>query len=276
MQFKTKNTRSKDGAKIVYKVNRFENGPFVVFLHGLGGGLNVWEREIQHFHKNGVSTIAIDLRGHGLSDRSSTDGFYKIENFINDVESVLENESPKSYSIVGHSLGGMLGLGVASKKPIGLKNIVLIDAVYKSPSSKIDKYQHPMLNSFLNFFIKTLPDIKTSGRENYKKFIGTGDFNILRSVDDILHVSLRDYFLICKQLLGEDEARILNRVTVPTLIIQGESDKLVKKDVAYKLKRLIKKSELKLIKNEDHLLILNDVKDIVREIDNFFVKHKFI
>src|SRR5512138_2779057 len=75
----------------------------LVFIHGLGGQAMQWQYQLQHASlENRV--IAIDLRGHGLSDAPASG--YTIDQLIADLETALTLLKVKGkFILVGHSFG---------------------------------------------------------------------------------------------------------------------------------------------------------------------------
>lgn len=101
-KYEGKHIKSFDGTKIYYEVGPGGKDNCIVLLHGLGGDLSAWDKEKDYFQNEGVSTISIDLRGHGYSDRSDKEDFYKFTSFAKDVLEVMHEERFHNYSLVGH------------------------------------------------------------------------------------------------------------------------------------------------------------------------------
>jgi pimeloyl-ACP methyl ester carboxylesterase len=80
----------------------------VVLVHGWTERLTLWGPVISALRGAGLRVVAYDLRGHGSSDPGA-DGDYAIERFGEDLEAVLRaNRSPATETVVaGHSLGGI-------------------------------------------------------------------------------------------------------------------------------------------------------------------------
>jgi pimeloyl-ACP methyl ester carboxylesterase len=103
---------SADGTRLHVVVLEPAAGPAdaatVVLAHGWTEQLSFWGPVIRLLHGRGLRTVAYDLRGHGSSGLAATDD-YSIERFGDDVEAVLAAaDAPADRLIVaGHSLGGM-------------------------------------------------------------------------------------------------------------------------------------------------------------------------
>src|SRR5512140_24717 len=95
-----------------------------VFIHGFGGEAEQWQYQLQHFLiENRV--IALDLRGHGLSDRPR--GGYDMPQLQRDLERALDVlDVPGKFVLVGHSFGGAVVTDYASAHPERVERLVLI------------------------------------------------------------------------------------------------------------------------------------------------------
>src|SRR5215510_5995997 len=95
-----------------------------VFIHGFGGQAEQWHYQLQKFSlENRV--IALDLRGHGLSDKPSRG--YDMAQIISDLETALTLLKVKGKIVlVGHSLGGAIVTEYALKHPDRVERLILI------------------------------------------------------------------------------------------------------------------------------------------------------
>jgi pimeloyl-ACP methyl ester carboxylesterase len=92
-----------------------EAAPRVLLLHGWAlDSLAAWHRVIPRLGV-GVGVVAVDLRGHGKSDRIR--GGLSVEDFADDVAAVLDSLGPGRYAVVGYSLGGMVAQALARRHP---------------------------------------------------------------------------------------------------------------------------------------------------------------
>lgn len=107
--------RSLDRTRIAYDVAG--KGPAVVLLHGgFIQSRRSWHEAgyVERLSKE-YTVIAIDLRGHGESDRPVTPEAYAPEKVIEDIKAVVSACAVSSYYIWGYSLGGTVGLQIASR-----------------------------------------------------------------------------------------------------------------------------------------------------------------
>jgi pimeloyl-ACP methyl ester carboxylesterase len=83
-----------------------------VFLHGTGCDTSDWQDTFGCLN-DGVRVIAMDFRGHGLSEVPA--GRFTIEDLADDVQALMAHLNLRRPLLVGHSLGGMVAMAVARK-----------------------------------------------------------------------------------------------------------------------------------------------------------------
>jgi pimeloyl-ACP methyl ester carboxylesterase len=71
--------------------------------------------------------MAVQLRGHGGSDEASG---YELHDYAADVVALLENHEPRPAILVGHSLGALIAMFIASTRPELVAGVVLEDPPY--------------------------------------------------------------------------------------------------------------------------------------------------
>ncbi|HTN53152.1 MAG TPA: alpha/beta hydrolase [Anaeromyxobacter sp.] len=101
--------------------------PALVFVHGLGGDLELWRAQLAHL-RTARRTVAWDLRGHGGSDRAR-DGVYTVDALAADLEAVLHALGIRRAVLVGHSLGGAVLTAFAGAHPDEVAGLLYLDAV---------------------------------------------------------------------------------------------------------------------------------------------------
>jgi len=88
-------------------------GPPLIFLHGLGSASSSYfPRGLRHPRLAGRRAILIDLLGFGFSDRPE-DFSYAIEAHAGIVGGLLDHLCLKRSVIIGHSMGGSIGIVIA-------------------------------------------------------------------------------------------------------------------------------------------------------------------
>ena len=101
-------------------------GTPLVFVHGFGNEAHIWDDAapaVADYYR----TVAVDLRGHGDSDRDP-ELRYDHESMARDVVAATEALEIRRFVLVGHSMGGRVAMRVAGKHPDRLAGLVIVDA----------------------------------------------------------------------------------------------------------------------------------------------------
>jgi pimeloyl-ACP methyl ester carboxylesterase len=100
-------------------------GPPLVLVHGLGGAASNWT-ELAPLLAERHRLLVPDLPGHGGS--SALPAVSGLEPFADRVALVAEREGMLPAPVVGHSLGGMVVLRLALRRPADVQALVLAGA----------------------------------------------------------------------------------------------------------------------------------------------------
>lgn len=117
-----------------YQLSGAPEGRKWVFLHGLMGFANNWQKVI-HYLAPTEYCLSYDQRGHGRSPKPSTG--YSVEDYAQDLETIINELGWQKIILVGHSMGGRNGLHFCYKHPDRIEKFVLVDI---SPNSKPENY----------------------------------------------------------------------------------------------------------------------------------------
>ena len=96
--------------------------PPLILLHGTGGHAECYTRNLIQ-HGTHFDTYAIDLVGHGYSDKPSFP--YEIDTYVEHVRAVIDTLGFAKIRLSGESLGGWIGARFALKYPTRVERLVL-------------------------------------------------------------------------------------------------------------------------------------------------------
>ncbi|KAI9090022.1 Alpha/Beta hydrolase protein [Phlyctochytrium arcticum] len=101
--------------------------PVMVFIHGMGAQAGQWSAQLQHFSQT-ANVLAVDLVGHGKSEKSRWEEAYTSESLTQDLVAVLEMYKYKaeSYILVCHSYGCNLGAFLYPHFTTLIKSIIFL------------------------------------------------------------------------------------------------------------------------------------------------------
>lgn len=269
--YQPKSYSSFDGTKIYYETGGHSQEE-LLFLHGLGGDLTAWDKEREYFQKKGYKTIAVDLRGHGMSQRPNNQSDYDIKNFAKDIIELIKIEKLNNFYLIGHCFGGMVAITTEALYHPSIKGLILVDTNYKRPVWSEIVASNVLLEKIFNLLLQKSPVFGNPSHADYSKFKNTGDFDPKRIFSDVFHTTLKGYLLATNSLMEFDASSLLQKINVPTLVIEGSEDHIFPPDVAKNLHERIKTSELKFIPKANHILIINNPKELSKSIEEFVEK----
>jgi pimeloyl-ACP methyl ester carboxylesterase len=110
-----------------------DSGPAVVMLHGWAASAYSFRHALPALAAAGCRAIAIDLPGHGLSDKPLDPAWYTRDAMTLAVESILEAVEVGGATVVGHSMGGALALELAITQSPRVRRVALINPVGLAP-----------------------------------------------------------------------------------------------------------------------------------------------
>jgi len=121
-------TFTHEGITFHVRVDGPDDGRVVLLANSLGTDLRVWDPLLPYL-PDGLRIVRFDKRGHGLSD--CPPGPYAIEDLVGDAEAICEGLGLRDVTFVGLSIGGLIGQGLAAKRPDLLRALVLMDTAAK-------------------------------------------------------------------------------------------------------------------------------------------------
>jgi len=103
-------------------------GRTLVYLPGLSiPSVDQFLSVVTHADMTGYHSLLIDYIGSGFSDNSARFDC-SIENHARSVAAVLENEGAKGCIIIGHSMGGTVGIMLAVSRPDLVSKLIVAEA----------------------------------------------------------------------------------------------------------------------------------------------------
>ena len=109
-------------------------GPTVVLVHGVGMGQEVWEAQVADLSRDHC-VLAYDFLGHGGSDPAPGDA--DLDDYVTQLERLLDRLDLGPAVVVGHSMGGLVALGLALRRPERVRLLVALNTVFeRDPESR--------------------------------------------------------------------------------------------------------------------------------------------
>jgi pimeloyl-ACP methyl ester carboxylesterase len=118
--------KATDGSKLAYEVHGTGTRG-VVLIHGWAMASGVWDETLMHLSVEGLKVVVVDLRGAGASDKPLTG--YSIGRYADDVLAVADHAGLKTFTAIGHSMGGQVAQWLAATEPARIEALALINSV---------------------------------------------------------------------------------------------------------------------------------------------------
>lgn len=226
------------------------NGPLAMFLHGVGGNRRNWDLNLGAFAKC-FRAVAWDARGYG--DSEDLPGPRRMKDFCDDLERVIDFFGADSAHLIGLSMGGRIAAMLYDRAPGRVRSLVLCDThLGFGRLSDVDRarFLAPRRGSILEG--KTPADIAPAIAET---LIGDPNDNITMAalIDSLERLRSESYLKTLEASVDDDLGERLDDVTVPTLVLCGERDRITPPKLAKMIARKIEGSHLAIIEGAGHL-----------------------
>jgi pimeloyl-ACP methyl ester carboxylesterase len=121
--------RLRSGIKIRVVERGEPTSPPVLLVHGWGCSAFVFRDTMPALENAGFRAIAVDLKGHGLSDKPVAGDEYTVDALVEHLLDILEVLGLEAPALAGHSLGGTLIYHFAMRYPQRARCLGLISPV---------------------------------------------------------------------------------------------------------------------------------------------------
>ena len=257
---KARTIETKKGARC--RVLEGGSGMPVVFFHGAGGLLadNAFlDRLAARYH-----VFAPELPGYGESS-----GEELLEDMLDftlhgwDVVAALGLTRPH---LVGHSMGGMIAAEMAAIAPGGLDRLVLVAA------AGLWIEEHPIPDIFALLPGELVELLFQDPAAGLPLLTGGADFSDMEVFKAYYLGQQRRLAMAGKILFPIPNRRVskrLYRLTAPTLVLWGASDRLIVPAYAERWGRLIASARVELIPDAGHMLPYEQPEAFVAAVSRF-------
>jgi pimeloyl-ACP methyl ester carboxylesterase len=245
------------GARVRYFVGG--DGPSVVLVHGLGGAATNWV-ELAPALARSYRVLALDLPGHGGS--SALPAAPSLTPFADVVAAVAEREELLPACVVGHSLGGLVGLRLALRRPDAVRVLFLASAAGISSGTRAREVAVTTLVLARPARL-VAPFRRLVARFEWLRYPVFGFFEVsdpaafpAAAVEGFLAgPALHTDVLSAGRALVADDPRIdLGRVRCPRLVLAGARDRMVPVADAIEYARRLR-APLRIVPDCGHLVI---------------------
>lgn len=193
----------------------------------------MYRHALERFPALGFRTVAVDLRGHGLSDKPLEPNSYSLPSYFADLAALLDDLGGAPVVLVGQSMGGGIALRYAMAHPSQISRLALINPTGLSRVPFIQTLQlvPPIL---LEVIGPRLVPRWVVGHILKRLAYGDGSLVTERDIDEYwAPTQLAGFVHAARALIGELDWSIVSdaeaqSLGVETLVILGEHDRLLR------------------------------------------------
>ena len=252
------------GDKMVYAENNNITGEPLLLIHGFGGNKDNFTRIANQLE--GYHLIIPDLLGFGESSKPMT-ADYRSEAQATRLHELLQAKGLTSnIHVGGNSMGGAISVAYAAKYPKEVKSLWLVDSagfwsagVPKSLESATLENNPLLINNKEDFYKmydfvmykppyipKSVKAVFAQERINNKEL----DAKILQQIvtDSV-----------------EERAKIIAKYNIPTLVVWGEKDQVIKPETTKLIKEIIPQAQVIIMPEVGHVPMVEAVKDTAND-----------
>ena len=244
-----------------YVLNQKEQSIPIVFIHGVGLTYEIWQPQLDFF-KN-YSNLAYDILGHGKSSLKKQN--ISFDDFSDQLINLIDELNFQKIHLVGFSIGSLIARNFATKFNDRLQSLVLVGSIYKRTEQ-----QQKVVNERFN---QTKKELKLSKLALKRWFTDKYLENNPDTYDKISSIlssnNMANFIKVYELFVNHKNDEDFEKIIVNTLITTGENDIGSTIEMSQELNKIIKNSQLKIIKNGKHLCGIECADDVNLTIKNF-------
>jgi 3-oxoadipate enol-lactonase len=235
-----------------------EGAPILVLSNSLGSTLEMWDDQASVLRER-FRLVRYDQRGHGGSPVPP--GPYKIEDLGLDLLALLDRLEIERVSFCGLSIGGLVGMWLASEDPGRVERLVLCCTAARFDPDMYDARARKVRAEGVGSISDTVlerwftPEFRASRPET------------VESAESMLRGTPTEGYAGCCEVLRDTDVRDrLEGIRAPTLVIAGAEDPAASVEQAEEIRDSIPGARLTVIDNAAHLANIEQPEAVTREI----------
>ncbi|MEL6404166.1 MAG: alpha/beta hydrolase [Chloroflexota bacterium] len=260
-----------------------EDGEPVFLLHGFPEFWYGWRNQIAFLAEQGYRVIVPDQRGYNLSDKPKGASNYTLDILANDVTNLADHFGYETFNLVGHDWGALVAWWVATVSPERLRKLVILNVPY--PTVAIEQFNSGNLSQFLKswyigfFQVPFVPETLIS-LGDYEPFARGMQQNANKGSftdEDMVEyrrawsqpgamTAMINWYRALTISVNNGLARRARHIPTPTLMLWGENDVALGRELALPSIQKCDDGELVYYPNATHWIQHDEAEDVNQEI----------
>ncbi len=275
-----------NGVKLHYVTQG--DGQLMLMLHGFPEFWYSWRHQIPEFARD-YKVVALDLRGYNDSDKPKDVSAYQITELVNDIKGVIQGLGYESCVLVGHDWGGMIAWSVAYTYPELVDKLIVMNIPHPAKFTEaLRSNPQQLLRSWYIFFfqIPLLPELLFQW-DDYrliassfidmaidKRAFSEVDLNAYKDAAakrGAMTAMLNYYRNVFQGIFKQHQWDVL---PIPTLLIWGENDTALGKELTDNTKDYVPDLQIRYIPNCSHWVQQEQPQLVNQYMREFLVKYE--
>jgi len=196
-----------------------------------------------------------------------------ISNFssVRELASDVLKKAPKSFSLLGHSMGGIVAMEIYSLEPNRIEKLILMDTNPKAELDEVKLKREPQIREVNKG--KLLEVMRDEMKPNYLAESENKSSVLNVCMDMALNLG-PDVFINQSRALQSrlDQQNTIQSIKIPVLIMCGSEDKLCPVERHEMMHNMISDSDLKIINNAGHMPTLEQPRETTEVIKEWLMR----
>ena len=261
---------TKDGTFFRLSNTRAEVDVPLIFIHGVGMNSSVWSPQIEYFSTK-YKVITYDFLNHGRSTKPKNS--LSIDDYVEQLNELVSHLNISVFSLVGHSMGALIGVAFALKYPNMVKLIVALNMVFDREQDARDKVLERAEKVIRSGKIANVEETLSRWFKNANSHEDSKRINEVRGFFDEL--SPKSYGQAYKLFALSDNLFIhsLSKLSMPVLYMTGENDYNSTAQMSSEMAKLTTKGVSMALAGEAHMMAYISSDKVNLEINKFIIGH---
>jgi pimeloyl-ACP methyl ester carboxylesterase len=228
----------------------------ILFLHGWADPSDTFNPLIKQIDSQKYTIVVLDLAGFGGSQHPPE--AWDIIDYSKHVSHFIEKLSIEPYAILGHSNGGAIAINAVANDLVKPKNLILVASSGIRSIHSVKKIIYMMLAKPAKLILLPLP---LSAQKKLKR-------TIYQKIGSDLYAAehMAETF---RKVVSYDIQKDAKKVSIPTLLIYGEQDRITPPSHGKILSSLIRNSKLEIINDAGHFVHQSKANVVAESIKTF-------
>lgn len=242
-------------------------GKLILMLHGFPEFWYSWRHQIAEFARD-YHVVAVDLRGYNDSDKPQEVKAYQMSALLADVKGIISSLGYEDCILVAHDWGGLIAWNFSYKYPNMVKKLIVMNFPHPAKFAAGLKTWKQLRKSWYIFFfqIPFLPEFVFQANDYRAIAFAFTDMAIDKSTftpEDLAAFraaaakpgalkAMINYYRANFNIFPHNSPQDWGILDIPTLMIWGEEDAALGKELTYGTGSYVKNLQFKYIPNCSH------------------------